>query len=91
MHEHLIKWLSDFIKKKQKEECHICSVLGEVVLIIQRFIVMSEKDSCWHGIKTDILNITDSIFSILIPKSVLVFFTFAPTSFDDTDLIIASS
>ena len=28
------------------------------------------------------------IFHILIQKSVLVFFTFAPTSFDDTGLII---
>ena len=59
------------------------------VLISQKFIVMSEKDGSWHGIKEDILRITYSIFSILIPKSVLVFFTFAPTSFDDTDLIIA--
>ena len=64
-------------------------LLGEVVLVIQKFTVMSEKDGSWHGIKTDILRITYSIFSILIPKSVLVFFTFAPTSFDDTNLIIA--
>ena len=56
-----------------------------------KFIVMSEKDGFWHGIKTDILRITYSMFtiSILIPKSVLVFFTFVPISFDDTDLIIA--
>ena len=59
------------------------------VLISQKFIVMSEEDGSWHGIKEDILRITYSIFSILIPKSVLVFFTFAPTSFDDTYLIIA--
>ena len=64
-------------------------LLGEVVLVIQKFTVMSEKDGSWHGIKTDILRITYSIFSILIPKSVLVFFTFGPTSFDDTNLIIA--
>ena len=44
-----------------------------------------EKDGSWHGIKTDMLRITYSIFSILIPKSLLVFFKFAPTSFDDTD------
>ena len=37
--------------------------------------------------KTDILRIAYYIFHILIPKSVLlVLFTFAPTSFDDTDL-----
>ena len=34
-------------------------------------------------------NITYYIFHIRIPKSVLVFFTFAPTSFDDFDFIIA--
>ena len=51
--------------------------------------VMSEKDGSWHGIKADVLRIKYSIFSILIPKSVVVFFTLAPTSFDDTDLIIA--
>ena len=34
-------------------------------------------------------HITYYIFSILILKSVLVFFTFVPTGFDDTDLIIA--
>ena len=45
MHEHLIKWLSEIIKKEQKEECHIyVSSLGEVVMVIQKFIVMSEKD-----------------------------------------------
>ena len=54
-------------------------------LVIKKFILMSEKDGSWHEIKTDILRITYSIFSILIPKSVLVSFKFAPTSFDDTD------
>ena len=84
MHEHIIKWLSDIIKKKEKEECHVCQLLGEVVSIIQKFIAMSQKDGSWHGIKTDILGITYYIFSKLIPKSVLVFFTFAPTSFNDS-------
>ena len=42
------------LQKKQKDECHICQLLGEVVLIIQKFIAMSEKDGYWHGIKTDI-------------------------------------
>ena len=59
--------------------------LGEAVLVIQKFIVMSEKDGSQHGIKTDILRVTYSIFSILILNSVLVFFTFTPISFDDTD------
>ena len=59
------------------------------MLVIRKFIVMLEKDGFWHGIKTDILRIKYSILSILIPKSVLVFFTFTPVSFDDTDLIIA--
>ena len=67
----------------------MCQLLEEAVLVIQKFNVMSKKDSSWHGIKTDILRITYSIFSILISKSVLVYFILAPTSFDDTDLIIA--
>ena len=44
-----------------------------------KVIVMSEKDGSWYGIKTDISRIAYSIFSILISKSVLVFFKFAPT------------
>ena len=89
MYKHLIKCLSEIIKKRTERGVpHICQLLGEVVLVIQKFIVMSEKDGSWHGIKIDISCITYSIFSILIPKSVLVFFTFAPTSFDDIDLII---
>ena len=50
--------------------------------------VMSEKYGSWHGIKTDMLRITYYIFSTLIPKSVLVFFTFTPPLFDDSNLII---
>ena len=80
--------LSENIKKR-REEGHICYLLAEVVLVIQKLIVMSEKDGSCHGLKTDILHISYSIFNILIPKSVLVFFAFVPTSFDDTDLIIA--
>ena len=49
---------------------------------------MSKKNGCWHGIKTDILRITYSIFQILISKSVLLFFTFDPTSFNYIELII---
>ena len=63
----------------------MCQFLGEVVLVIQKFIAMPEKDGSWDGTKTDISRITYSVFSILIPKSALVFFTFGPTSFDDTD------
>ena len=44
-------------------------------MIIQTSIAMSEKDGSWHEIKTDTLRITHYIFSILIPKSVYVFFT----------------
>ena len=89
MHEHLIKWVSEFIKKNRKRGATYMLALRRVVLVIQKFIMMPEKDGSWHGIKTDTLRITYSIFSILIPKLVLVFFTFAPTSFDDTNLIIA--
>ena len=64
-------------------------MLGRRRGFIQKLIVMSEKDGSWHGNKTDILRITYSKFRILIPKSVLVIFTFVPTSFGDTDLIIA--
>ena len=67
MHEHLIKWLSDYSKVN-------CDV---------------RKNGSWHGIKTDILRITYYVLSILILKSVLVFFTFVPISFDGSDLIIA--
>ena len=67
----------------------LLQLLGEIVLVIQKFILMSKIDGFWHGIKTDILRITYSTFNILIPKSVLVFFTFTVTSFVDTDLIIA--
>ena len=42
MHEYLIKWLSEIIKKEQKEERHIYAS-SLVVLVIQKFIVMSEK------------------------------------------------
>ena len=52
----------------------MCQLLGDAVLVIPKFIVMSQKGSFWHGIKTDILHITYYIFHILIPKSGLVFF-----------------
>ena len=53
MHVYLIKWLSKIIKTKQIEECHVCQLLGEGFLVIQKFIVMSEKDGSWHGTKID--------------------------------------
>ena len=46
-------------------------------------LVMSEEGGCRHGIDTDILRISYFIFHILILKSLLVFFTFALTSFDN--------
>ena len=58
-------------------------LLGDLIL---KFIVMSEKDGCQHGIKISIIYY---IFHTLIPKSVLVFHTFAPTSFDDSSFITA--
>ena len=62
--------------------------LREGFLVIQSFIVMSEKRLflAWNQ---NILRNKYSIFNMIIPNSVVVFFTFAPTSFDDTDLIIA--
>ena len=57
----------------------MCDLIGGAVLVIQKFIVMSEKVGYWHGIRTDILRIAYPILHILISKSVLVFFTFAPS------------
>ena len=59
-----------------------CLRYSKVYCDVRRSLLLA-----WN--QTDILCITNSIFHILIPKSVLVFFTFAPTSFDDIDLIIA--
>ena len=36
----------------------------EVVLVIRKFILMLEKDGCWHGIKRDILSITYSVLKV---------------------------
>ena len=87
MHEHLTKCLSK-ITKKQKVKCHICQLLGEIVLVIQKFIVMSEKVGSWHGIKADILRITYSILCTNSKISIGIFYI-RPTSSDDTYLIIA--
>ena len=35
----------------------MCDLIGGAVLVIQKFIVMSEKVGYWHGIRTDILRI----------------------------------
>ena len=43
----------------------------------------------WFVARNQNRHITYYIFSILILKSVLFFFTFAPISFDEADLIIA--
>ena len=43
----------------------------------------------WFLAQNQNSRITYSVFSILIPKSVLIFFTFTHTSSDDTDVIIA--
>ena len=52
MHVHLTK------KKQRKRSATYASPIGEAILIIQKFIVMSQKDGCWHGIETIILQIT---------------------------------
>ena len=44
VHKHLIKWLRKIIKKKG--ECTYARLPGDVVLIIQKCIVMSQKDGC---------------------------------------------
>ena len=36
----------------------------EVVLVIQKFILMLEKDGLWHGIKRDVLSITYSVLKV---------------------------
>ena len=43
LHKHLRKWLSEI---KNKRECHICQLLRDAVLIIQKFMVMLLKDGC---------------------------------------------
>ena len=42
MHKHLIKWLSEIIKK-MKGEYYICYLLGDAVLNIQKFKIMLQK------------------------------------------------
>ena len=64
-------WISLFSSKYFAWDCSSQETLSWL-LVIQKLIVMSEKGSCWHGIKTDILRIPYSIFHILIPKSVYI-------------------
>ena len=45
VHKHLIKWLKEIIKKRTRE-CNICKLLGDAFLIIQKVIVMLQKDGC---------------------------------------------
>ena len=52
-----------------------------------RIFVKFSRTPWWLLVWNQNGHITHSIFHILIPKSVLVFFIFAPTSLDDTDLI----
>ena len=82
MHKNLIRWLSKIIKKKGSVISY-ARLLGDAIV---KFLVMSGKDGYWRGIKA---NIIYYIFHTLIPKSVLVFHTFAPISFDDSNFIIA--
>ena len=38
--------MAEWDYKEKEEECHICYLLGDAVLIIQKVIVMSQKDGC---------------------------------------------
>ena len=88
MHEHLIKWLSEKKKKIERGVPHKlaprrgCLDYSKVYCDVRKrwFLTWNQNSH---------ITITYSIFSILIPKSVLVFFTLARTSLDDPDLIIA--
>ena len=80
VHKHLIKWLSKIIKKKA--ECHLCQAPRRRCLEV--YCDVRER---WLLVRNQNKHIIYYIFHILIPKSVLVFHTSAPTSFDDYDFI----
>ena len=86
MYVHLIKWLSEIINKEggvlhmlaPGRRCLDCSKI--YCDVTERWLL------AWNQNK----HVMYYIFHKLILKSVLVFSTFAPTSFeDDTDFIIA--
>ena len=86
MQVRLMKWLSEYIKKE----------IGVPHMLAPRRRCV-DYSKVYHDITGRCLlawnqnkHITYYIFHKLIPKSVLVFCTFAPTPFDDdTDFIIA--
>ena len=86
MHEHLIKWLSDIIKNSERG---VPDMLAPRRGCLDYSKVYCDVRKRWFLAWNQNRHITYYIFSILIPKSVYVFFTFAPISFDDSDLIIA--
>ena len=57
----MIKW--DYKKKTERGLSHICQLLGEVVLVIQKFIVISEKDGSGMELK-------HTYYTLHIPYSV---------------------
>ena len=82
VHKHLIKrWIRLW---KKKGECHICYAPSRRCLEVY-FDVRERWLLAWNQNK----HIMYYMFHILIPKSVLLFHTFALTSFDDSDFIIA--
>lgn len=45
VNKHLIKSLSE-IRKKKKRESYICQIQRNAVLIIQKYLVVLQKDDC---------------------------------------------
>ena len=88
MHVHLTKWLREIIKKERVVP-HMLA-LRRRCLDFSKFIVITQNTERWLLASSQNKDITCYIFHKLIPKSVLVFFTFGPTLFhNDTDFMIA--
>ena len=84
MHKHLIKWLSKIIKKRKGSVTYarLLDDLGDLEVycdVRERWLL------AWNENK----HIIYYVFHMLIPKSVLIFHKFAPTSFDDSNFITA--
>ena len=86
MHVYLIKWLSEIIKKRERS-AHMLPPRRRCLDYSKIYCDVTER---WLLVWNQNKHITYYIFLKLIPKSVSVFFTFTPTSFDDdTDFITA--
>ena len=55
MHEHLIKWMNEIIKK-QKEECHICYNLGHNTLELYNVVVQIQLTTSKRNVIPSIAN-----------------------------------